>query len=271
MIRLVVALPAEAKPLISYYRLKPAAEARGFRIYQKDEMTLIVSGVGKAAAAAATGYLQAWTGNQPNGVWINVGMGGHRDLLLGEGILAQQITDRATGRSWYPPPVLEVPSPRAPVLTVDKVEEDFEDDWVFEMEAAGFYESACRFSISELVQCFKIISDNWSVPPRWLSTRQVDELLESRFPEIDAVVQATAGLAAELAALSKDHPELEKLLDRWHFTVSEQRRLHRLLQRWQALAPEKEIFDRELERQKTGKEVLGAIQARIESLPVRLL
>ena len=270
MIRLVVALPAEAKSLISHFKLKPVREARGFKIYQKDDTVLIVSGVGKTAAAAATAYLQAWTGNQPNGAWINVGMAGHRDFLLGEGILAQRITDRATGETWYPPPVIEVPSPRASVLTVDKVEEDFAEDWVFEMEAAGFYQTACRFATAELVQCYKIVSDNGSVPPRWLSTGQVDELIESRSPEIDAVVQGTAELAGELAALSKDPPELRSLLDRWHFTVTEKRRLYRLLQRWQALAPGKELFDPELTRPKSGKVVLRVIQARIESLPVRL-
>ncbi|MGH9462066.1 MAG: hypothetical protein ACRD1X_12660, partial [Vicinamibacteria bacterium] len=107
MIRLVVALPAEAKPLVSHFNLKPAREARGFKIYQNDDIALIVSGVGKIAAAAATAYLQAWTGNRPNGAWINVGMAGHRDLLLGKGVLAYRITDRATGETWYPPPVIE--------------------------------------------------------------------------------------------------------------------------------------------------------------------
>ena len=270
MIRLVVALPAEAKPLVSHFKLEPARDSRGFKIYQNDDMALIVSGVGKIAAAAATAYLQAWTGNRPNGAWINVGMAGHRDLRLGEGILAYRITDRASGETWYPPPVIESTSPRAPVLTVDKVEEDFAEDWVFEMEAAGFYASACRFATAELVQCYKIVSDNGSVPPRWLSTRQVDELVESRLPEIDAVVQRTAELAGELATLSKDPSELRSMLDRWHFTVTEKRRLHRLLQRWQALAPEKSLFDSELARRESGKEALRIIQARVESLPLRL-
>ena len=220
MIRLVVALPAEAKPLVSHFKLEPARDSRGFKIYQNDDMALIVSGVGKIAAAAATAYLQAWTGNRPNGAWINVGMAGHRDLRLGEGILAYRITDRASGETWYPPPVIESTSPRAPVLTVDKVEEDFAEDWVFEMEAAGFYASACRFATAELVQCYKIVSDNGSVPPRWLSMRQVNELIESRFPEIDAVIRRTAELAAELAVLSKDPTELRSILDRWHFTVT---------------------------------------------------
>jgi len=270
MIRLVVALPAESKSLISHFRLQPAREARGFKIYEKDDTALIVSGVGKTAAAAATAYLQAWTGNQPNGAWINIGMAGHRDFRLGEGILAERITDRATGESWYPPPVIEVLSPRAPVLTVDRVEEDFAEDWVFEMEAAGFYPAAGRFATAELVQCYKIISDNGSVPPRWLSARQVDELIEGRLPEIDSVVQGTAELANELASLGKEPPELRQLLDRWHFTVTEKRRLHRLLQRWHALAPETDLFDSELARRQSGKDVLRTIQSRIESLPVRL-
>ena len=266
-----MALPAEAKPLVSHFKLEPSREAQGFKVYQNDGCALIVSGVGKAAAAAATAYLQAWTGNHPNAAWVNVGMAGHRDFRIGEGVLADRITDRATEETWYPPPVIASPSPRAPILTVDRVEEHFSEDWVFEMEAAGFYAAACRFSTAELVQCYKIISDNATVPPRWLSMRQVHELIETRFPEIDAVMRRTAELATELATLEREPAELRELLDRWHFTVTETHRLHRLLQRWEALAPETRLIDAELVRRKSGKEVLRVIQARIESLPVRLV
>ena len=270
MIRLVIALPSEAKPLLSHYKLKAVEESRGFKIYQKDDMALVVSGVGKSAAAAATAYLQAMTGNEPDRAWINIGMGGHRELALGEGILAERVMDMASGQTWYPPPVLDVSSSRASVLTVDKVEEDFEAHWVFEMEAAGFCESAYRFATAELVQCFKIVSDNRSVPPRWMSTRQVDELIEARLTEIDAVVEATAALAREMAVLSDAPPGLDAVLERWHFTVSERHRLLRLLRRWHILAPETRIFDQELKQRRTSKEVLGHIQARIEALPVSL-
>jgi len=270
MIHLVIALPSEAKPLLSHYKLKAVEDSRGFKIYQKDEMALVVSGVGKSAAAAATAYLQAMTGNEPDRAWINIGMGGHRELVLGEGILAERVKDLASGQVWYPPPVLDLSSPPASVLTVDRVEEDFEGQWVFEMEAAGFYESACRFATSELVQCFKIISDNRSVPPRWMSTRQVDELIEARLEDVDAVVEATASLARELSPLSDDPPGLDALLERCHFSVSERRRLSRLLRRWHVLAPETHIFDEELKQRKTSKEVLGLVQARIEALPVNL-
>ncbi len=270
MIRLVIALPSEAKPLLSHYQLKPIENSRGFKVYQKDDMALVVSGVGKSAAAAATAYLQAVSGNEPDRAWINIGMGGHRELVLGEGILAERVKDLASGQTWYPPPVLDLSSPPASVLTVDRVEEDFEGPWVFEMEAAGFFESAYRFATAELVQCFKIISDNRSVPPRWMSTRQVDELIEARLTEIDAVVYATAALAREMAALTETPPGLDAVLERWHFTVSERRRLQRLLRRWHVLAPESRIFDEELKQRRTSKEVLGHIQTRIEVLPVSL-
>ena len=91
MIRLVIALPSEAKPLLSHYQLKPIENSRGFKVYQKDDMALVVSGVGKSAAAAATAYLQAVSGNEPDRAWINIGMGGHRELVLGEGILAERV------------------------------------------------------------------------------------------------------------------------------------------------------------------------------------
>ena len=270
MIRLVIALPSEAKPLVSHYKLKAVEDARGFKIYRNDHMALVISGLGKSSAAAATAYLQAMSGNEPDRAWINIGMGGHRELVLGDGVLAERVMDLASGHMWYPPPLLDLKSSRASVLTVDKVEEDFEDQWVFEMEAAGFFESAYRFATAELVQCFKIISDNRSVPPRWMSTRQVDELIEARLTEIDALVEATAGLAREMAALGAAAPGLDAVLARWHFTVSERRRLHRLLRRWHVLAPETHIFDEELKQRRTSKDVLGHIQARIEALPVTL-
>ncbi len=270
MIRLVVALPSEAKPLISYYKLKAVEEARAFKVYRGSQYALIVSGLGKTAAAAATAYLQATTGNGSNHAWINIGMAGHPDMALGESILAQRIMDLASGESWYPPPVLHVPSRLAPVLTVDKVERDFEAEWVYEMEAAGFYPTACRFSTSELVHSFKVISDNRSVPPRWLSTHQVGELIEAKLEEIAQVVEGTAALARELDFIEADPPGFEAFTKRWHFTVSEKRRLHRLLRRWNVLEPEAEIMGEELRMRRTSREALRFVQQRIESLPTRI-
>ena len=57
MINILTALPCEAKPLIHHYRLN-GRQVHGFRIYENSDMRLIVSGIGKVAAAAACACLQ---------------------------------------------------------------------------------------------------------------------------------------------------------------------------------------------------------------------
>ncbi|MFQ5792846.1 MAG: hypothetical protein ACE5JI_20450, partial [Acidobacteriota bacterium] len=144
MIRIVVALQAEARPLVSHYRLKAVAGA--FPLYQSEGLWLVVSGVGKTRAAAATANLHAAAGEGPGCAWINVGIAGHRERPVGEAILADKIVDGASGRRWYPPRLPGVPPPSASVLTVDHVEERFTGDWVYEMEAAGICAAASRLS-----------------------------------------------------------------------------------------------------------------------------
>ena len=53
MIHLVVALPAEASPLIERLGLRRDMAGRAMRLYVGDDLRLVVSGVGKVAAAAA--------------------------------------------------------------------------------------------------------------------------------------------------------------------------------------------------------------------------
>ena len=54
MINLVVALPAEARPLINHYGLNDKQTHAAFALHRNKDMTLVVSGPGKASAAAAT-------------------------------------------------------------------------------------------------------------------------------------------------------------------------------------------------------------------------
>ena len=54
MLRFVVALAAEARPLIARYRLERLSSAAAFPLYRRGAAALVVSGIGKTAAAAAT-------------------------------------------------------------------------------------------------------------------------------------------------------------------------------------------------------------------------
>jgi adenosylhomocysteine nucleosidase len=205
MLRFVVALQAEARPLVERFGLAAAGEAP-FPLYRGEDDWLIVSGQGKAAAAAATAYLHLAAGGVMGYAWLNVGLGGHGLRTLGEGVVAHKISDAASGVSWYPQIVIDSPSPTVPLLTVEQVEE------VYESEAAGFFPTACRFSVAELIHCYKVVSDN---PDATLARRvtgvDVEVLIGRNLGKIETFARGLAGLARELAAIH-EHP-LPPLLD----------------------------------------------------------
>ncbi len=95
MIRFVVALYSEAKPLVAHYKLSLVPGP--FRIYRNEQAAVVVSGIGKAAAAAATSYLHTKLGEPKGG-----DMAQHRHRRpprrpVGEVVVAHKIVDQ---RHW---------------------------------------------------------------------------------------------------------------------------------------------------------------------------
>jgi hypothetical protein len=228
MTRFVVALGAEARPLIDRYRLEPAGGGT-FRVYQGGGRRLVVSGVGKVAAAAATAYLH----EEPSAVWLNVGIAGHRDRTPGELLRANRVTDAATGERFYPTLLGLTAIDSAGVTTVDAPETELASPELFDMEASGFYATALRFSTSELVQCVKIVSDNLATGIDGVTSARVSELVERKLDAIDAVVSHLESIATDIAP-ERGELEVTPFTDTWHFTTSQTRRLRRLLVRCRA-------------------------------------
>ncbi|MEE8624791.1 MAG: hypothetical protein V3T19_05575, partial [Acidiferrobacterales bacterium] len=138
MLHFVVALQAEAKPLIDHFGLRRRTGG-AFPVYENENIALTVSGIGKVAAAAATGYLHAHTGNHSCIAWLNIGIAGHGRRAIGDGVLIHKITDQITGRSWYPPLTFELPCASDGLITVDEPETRYRENGLYDMEAAGFY------------------------------------------------------------------------------------------------------------------------------------
>jgi adenosylhomocysteine nucleosidase len=203
MLRFVVALQAEARPLVERFGME-AVDEGPFPVYRGQDGWLIVSGQGKAAAAAATAYLHLLSGAAMARAWLNVGLGGHSRRPLGEGVIAHKISDGASGASWYPQLVIDAPRPTGPILTVERVDEEYSLPWVYESEAAGFFSTACRFSVAELVHCYKVISDNSDATlDRRTSSAAVEDLISGNLEGIAAFAAGLAGLARDLASFQR--------------------------------------------------------------------
>ena len=262
---LVVALPCEAKPLVAHYRLKRRLREKAFPVYERDGLCLTVSGIGKTAMAAAVAYSHMALGAQRHAVWVNIGVAGHRTHAIGHAYLAHKITDADSGRRWYPPWVFQPPCSSEYVCTVARPQPGYPEPVLYEMEASGFYETATRFSTSELVQCVKIVSDNASSPAEQVNARQVAELIDHQVGLIDAVLQQLRTLAAPLC--EAEPPLFEPFIERWHFTVQQQLQLKRLLHRWAILAPQEPPDIRDLRALKKAKDVLYWLKQRLDKLP----
>ena len=197
MIHLVVAHPAEARPLIARYNLQ--GDPAPFPLYRGDGMLLVVSGPGRTAAAAAAGFLAGVDGAGPGTAWLNLGMAGHSELPIGQGLLAQRVHDATSGATWFPALVFDAPCPTAPVVTVERLEQDYEDEPLYDTEAAGFFAAASRFASVELVHAYKIVIDNHGATLGDNFTAEVmEDLVQSKLVALESVLLELRSMANQV-------------------------------------------------------------------------
>lgn len=158
------ALHCEAKPLIDFYRLKKNADNSAFDLYQLDDITCIVSGIGDLNMAAAC----AWAASRcepETSCWINLGIAGHKSLTPGTALLANQVYRKDNAQAIYPAVLLKHDFTTASVISQPGEQTDYHPDAVYDMEAYAFLHSCRHFTTLELCSCIKVISDNAENPP----------------------------------------------------------------------------------------------------------
>ena len=240
MLCLVVALAAEARPLLASYRLRGVG-SHPYRICAGEQTRLIVSGVGKVAAAAATAYLRALIGDAP-AAWLNIGIAGHGRQAVGTALLAHKVVDAASGKPFYPTFTAPPPCRTTLLHTVDRVQ-PAAGDAAYDMEASGFCEAAQRFATSERVHCLKVVSDNPQSSYQTLNAEKVEALVAAQLDTVAHVGEHLRALSQQLQVLHADPPGLAELTARWQFTATQQHQLRGLLVRWQTLAPGRPLGD----------------------------
>jgi len=189
-INLVAALPAEAKPIVERLELERVQPDWGFPIYRRELVALVVSGPGKVNAAAATAALGALNGWRKKAIWVNLGIAGHAERRVGEVLLASSIRDSGSGQVWNPSLLAVPPFPADCLLTLDSPDLTYEHEGMVDMEASGFFPTACRYSSCDLVQVLKVISDNRSNTAEGLGAKRTRSLVAGLLEPLELLVSS---------------------------------------------------------------------------------
>ncbi len=186
---LVMALPAEAKPIRHHYALQRDQRQTAFPLYRNPEMALVLSGPGKEAAREATAWLGQSVQTTEETLWINLGIAGHPERPVGQTILAGSIEDPATGDRWNTVLPKKLPVETERIITLDTPDLGYRQTGGVDMEAAGFYRAAQEFVAADRIGCIKVISDNRAHPADRINGKWVTNLIAERIALLDAIVR----------------------------------------------------------------------------------
>ncbi len=184
-INIVVAMEREAIPLINYWDLKE--NSKKFYSNKKKKINLIISGIGKERAEKATIYLAEKTNN--NSFFLNIGIAGHKNYKLGEIILISKITDNKTKYNWYPSLLWKTKIKKTPLITVGFPKIRYTTNFLYDMEASGFFKGAREFVGPEMVQCIKIISDNKKNSILNISSSKIENWINNKITIINKLIK----------------------------------------------------------------------------------
>lgn len=230
------ALECEAKPLLGFFGLKKDSQNHPFSIYKNQYMVLTVTGVGKIAMAGAVAYVLALFAEQPSPVLINIGIAGHKTSDLGSLHIAVKIVDGESGQCFYPQLPSNISSETCEIKTMSLASKQYNQHYLYDMEASAFYEMSVRFSSCELIHCLKVISDNEQHAIEKVSPQLVTEWIKQQMPEIERFLVHLLNLSNALVTV--ELPEYHEIVKKWHFTANGHIKLKGLLLRWQVLSKE---------------------------------
>jgi hypothetical protein len=186
----------------------------------------------------------------------------HEYHPLGDLFLIDKIIDVDSQKSWYPSLIFTPPCLAGSIQTSSKPQLNYDPPHLCDMEASAFYETAVRFSSSELILCLKVISDNQLSPVENIQAKQVAALIAAHLSTIESLLACIAALAERIT--TPESGLFEQLLQRYHFTVNERMQLKNRLSRWNVVTNHQSLeFDET--RLHSGKDVLRWLELRINN------
>ena len=210
-INFVVALQNEANPLIKYYKLK-LLHHYPFKVYKNDNMWLIVSKVGSKMIKKACIHLSEISNSHLYTVWLNIGTAGHLNYPLGKLVIGNKIIDDYSKATYYPSQIIKGKLTSISIRTLHNKLKKYNEKEIFDMEASGFFYICSKISINEFIKDINLI---------------VDEFYK---------------LSKKQCKLIYPNDELEKFLNKWHFTFTQTFQLKKKLNKLRFLNPKVDFF-----------------------------
>ncbi|MFO7603618.1 MAG: hypothetical protein R6X06_07365 [Gammaproteobacteria bacterium] len=260
-INIAVALACEARPLIEHFGLKRQTQA-AYPVYQGGHIQLIVAGVGQLNAATAVGYLAGLT--QHPAAWLNIGIAGHKTHAIGALYLAHKITRQQDSHSWYPAFTFKPGIATASLTSFSQPVTDYEDDVLHDMEAAGFYPAASRFSSVEFVHCLKVVSDNAEHPDHKLDKHWVSQQIAAQLKPLSGFITKLHTDLARWHEITAVPSLYDELLQHWHFSTYQQHQLQQLLKRWSTCHADEEWCAADMAKLKNSREILRYLERTLD-------
>lgn len=267
MLVIHTALMAEAKPLVEYFGLKREDKSTVFSIYCSSKLVLIVSGVGAQNTIAAVAYVAGLFRQPGVDAWLNVGIAGHATMAIGAGAYVVKATRASDGQVWYPPQIAEMPGQPLELVTVDQMLSGYPEVAAVDMEAAEFINMASRFTAAELVQSYKIISDNEGAPVDIISAKSCRALISQHLQAVETAISELDSLALDLPNNATIDQTVAKFVGKIHFTASQRHQFSELLRRYKALGGESLQAEQQISQCGSAKLIIQTLERQLDPLP----
>lgn len=263
---LIIALKHEAYHVIKRDRLT-LDRHQPFTVYRNEDTRVILSGVGRNASYAATKFALE-DRDTHHGLWINLGVAGHRVLPIGSLVSISKVTETITDCSWYPS-VKQTPGHCVKeLLTYDTPVNRYPRNQCCDMEAAGFMAAVSNAISSEHIHVLKLISDNSISGIENLTKKLMKQLVEKNLNRIsDYIKSAEQYLSIE----PKNLPiNALKILKKHHFTVTQKRQLLELYRSFSALCPGETWPNIILDTQDKASDIITKLRRTITQLSPKI-
>jgi hypothetical protein len=245
MIYIITALFAEAKPLIAAFHLKQRQLVTAFQVFESDspKISLIISGTGPAAGAAAAGFMCGRRRPDPEDFLVNVGTAACLSSESGAGgrlFQAVRLKSLSEGRTFYPDPLYDLGLTPCSLATAGQVVRaggqtetgpDQDLPLLYDMEAAGIYQAGLHFFGPHQMLFLKTVSD---AGDGHVTAKSLEACIKAVLPDLTAVVERLNVLSDQSASaqdpVSEDLKALSvKLAGDLHLSAAMQIQLRQLV------------------------------------------